>query len=60
MPSFSRQRKAFHDCAVLFTHDFSGSDYFWILRLWPDKEGLVRRVRRDGLRSAPPLRMRRD
>ena len=32
MPSFSRQRKAFHDCAVLFTYDFSGSDYFWILR----------------------------
>ena len=40
MCSFSRQRKAFHDSAVLAAYDW-GSDYFWILRLWTDKAGLV-------------------
>ncbi len=43
MRSFSRQRKAFHDCAVLAAYDFFGQDYFWILSLWTDKEGLVRK-----------------
>ena len=37
---------------------FSGSDYFWILRLWTDKEGLVRKGAQGAVRSASrPLRM---
>ena len=43
MRSFSRQRKAFHDFPCWPPTTFSGSDYFWILRLWTDKVGLGRK-----------------
>ena len=53
MRSFSRQRKASYDCVVLAAYDFLGSDYFWILRLWTDRQDWCGRARRSGLRTVP-------